>query len=81
LAIITKYLKFKRIGRNPKTEIWGVYTKKPEVRLGKISWHGAFRKYCYFPDKIGGVPYDYGCLNDISEFLVVATAEHRKNKK
>lgn len=62
LRFVLRYdLKGKR-----KTDIWAVEREDTPGRpLGFIKWHGAWRKYCFFPEQ--GTLYDPNCLRQIAD--------------
>ena len=62
-----KYLEFTQFADTGKTTKWNCHNKSSGTILGKIKWHPAWRRYCYFP--IIHAVYDITCLNDISDFL------------
>ncbi len=47
--------------------------------LGKISWNGAWRQYCFYSDDL--VYWSASCLKGIVEFLERINKEHRKKLK
>jgi len=47
-------------------------------RLGLIYWHGAWRKYAFFPDE--DTLWDQSCLVEIAAFLIKINREHRWKK-
>ena len=57
-----------------KTIRWNVKTKDGEL-LGRVSWFGRWRRYCFFP--ADGCVFEETCLNEISQFIVNRTHEHR----
>lgn len=65
----SKYLGFCYRGKSDsgKTEKYNVYNKVHGMLLGEIKWHGAFRKYGFFP--ILETVFDSQCLKEIGEFL------------
>ncbi len=81
MTIITKYLTFKIIGHNPKTEIWGVFSTISGLNVGKISWWAQWRRYCFYPNFVNTIILDSECLKVIAEFLDAIMAEHRVKKK
>lgn len=62
------WIEFKSVGRSPsgKTEIWDVVAKVDGVSLGQIRWHGAWRKYAFFPAE--KTLYESKCLRDLATF-------------
>jgi len=62
-----KYVEFKLVGHNPKTEIYDVVAKEDGFILGKIKWFGRWRQYAFFasPETV----FEKTCLSDIFNFL------------
>lgn len=62
------------------TKIWLVHSVKSAAgdHLGKISWHGAWRKYVF--QSINAI-YDEGCLVKIANFLRDETVRHCEARK
>ncbi|KKM98775.1 hypothetical protein LCGC14_1154540 [marine sediment metagenome] len=77
--IESKYIEFDKIGDTGKTEIWNILSKKSQFILGKISWYGHWRQYCFFPSP--NCIFNVGCLSDISKMVDLLMSERRKNKK
>lgn len=50
-----------------KTKIWDVVSNHTGEVIGHIKWHGAWRKYVFFPDP--NTLWDVSCLSDILEFI------------
>lgn len=48
-----------------KTKIYEVITNDRTTILGYIKWHGAWRKYCFYPEK--NTLYDPKCLNELAQ--------------
>jgi hypothetical protein len=60
-----------------KTDIWHVGPKEGEGwNLGEVKFHGAWRKYCFFPFE--NTLFDHACLRAIADFCEQKTAEWRK---
>ena len=72
-----KFLTFTREGTTPtgKTTLWNV-TNKESVRLGRIKWNGAWRKYVFHPT--AGTHYDTRCMTDLASFLKHLDKMHRR---
>lgn len=74
----TKFLIYiGEIPKNKKTFVVDVNTKDLHV-LGKIKWHGAWRKYCFSPE--GETIFDKSCLMDVIG-VIDELMEKRKKKK
>ena len=50
-----------------KTKVWIIRNKGSDAELGRVQWHGPWRRYCYFPT--GPAVYSTGCLSDIKDFI------------
>lgn len=61
-----------------KTDIYFVNNKQNQVFLGRISWHGGFRKYSFFPAE--NLVFESQCLQDITDFLNYLTEQRKKIK-
>jgi hypothetical protein len=59
-----------------KTRIWDVRATADETYLGHISWHGAWRKYVFFP--AAGTLFEEDCLHAIADFCWKQTDTHRR---
>ena len=71
------YIQFKELEPNPKTRRWSVLTLDEEP-LGRVSWHGAWRCYAFFPDS--DTVFETACLTELTGFLKARTAEYRAAK-
>jgi len=75
--LTTKYLRFFDItphGR--KTKIISIGPINDNMTLGLIKWHGAWRKYCFFPSY--DVLYDTNCLKDVISFIDQLMSERKE---
>ena len=61
------YLEFKVLEQNPKTFVYGVFSKSTGFRLGIIMWYCSWRQYCFFPEE--NTIYSKGCLEEINKFI------------
>ena len=61
------YLKFDLIERKPKTAVYLVRSSFNGEALGRISWHGAWRRYGFYP--IDDTVFDSACLGEVKEFI------------
>lgn len=77
----SKYTDFAYVGKSASglTEVWSVFNPYRNEKCGEIRWHGAFRKYCFYPPD--GFLYDEQCLADIAAWLKEKNAKHRAAKK
>lgn len=73
---VEKYIEFIDAGTSKSglTRIWNVHNKRSGENCGEIRWHGAFRKYCFYPTD--GFLFDSDCLLLIAEKLSSGTKEH-----
>ena len=71
-----KYIHFALIDEKPKTTVWSCRNSKSGEELGKVKWHGPWRKYAFSPSQ----PSDYsaGCLEDIAGFIRILMDERKK---
>lgn len=52
---------------NRKTPIIELFNRDSQTLLGHIKWHGAWRKYCFFPKP--DMLFDAGCLEVITKYI------------
>lgn len=72
---VEKYIKFeKRQWEHKKTCNWFVINTRTNDICGEIKWHGAWRKYCFFPSD--DTLYDSDCLRLIADFCSDRSKEH-----
>ena len=71
------YLIFTKIEDTGKTGIYSVRNHGGD-NLALIRWHGAWRKYCFYP--IECTIFDVKCLTEINEFIT-KLMEGRKNER
>lgn len=64
---MSKYIDFRLLEEKPRTQVWGIYSKSQDIRLGVVRWWGSWRQYCFFPED--GILYSSGCLSDIIAFI------------
>lgn len=62
-----------------KTKIWWVVPKNSTDHIGRISWYGPWRKYCFFTTDNKAV-FEWRCLRDIADFCEQQTLAYRKSK-
>lgn len=87
------YIEITEVGKSPsgKTSIWEVRNKNTLEYLGRIKWHGAWRKYVFeeppvpiitvpinrvMPEQVCWI-YDSKCLKQIAEFLENVNLLHK----
>lgn len=63
---------------NRKTTTYEVRNLDKTILLGHIKWHGAWRKYCFFPQ--GDTIFDAICLQDIIMFIDAQMAVRKLQK-
>jgi len=64
-----KFIHFVETGKKPKTSTWECRNNSTEDTLGTVKWYGPWRQYCFFPEPIGGLVFNDGCLKDICHFM------------
>lgn len=71
------YLLFEDVPINEgrKTRIVGVYSKRHGDLLGFLRWYGAWRQYCFFPERT--TIWNPECLNTINAKIAELMAERR----
>ena len=74
------YIEILEVGKSPsgKTSIWEVRNKNTQEYLGRIKWHGAWRKYVFEspPSELFWI-YDSQCLTQIAQFLEKSNRWHK----
>jgi hypothetical protein len=70
------FIEIEEINPAPKTRRFVIVTKKEGMRLGSVSWWGAWRKYVFIPEK--GTLYEEVCLREIASFVETMMAAHRE---
>jgi len=60
-----------------KTSLYEIRNKKSGQTIGFVKWYGAWRQYCFFPDR--DTVWNIGCLTEINKFLA-KLKEERKEK-
>ena len=68
-----------KLGSTNRTDIYGVYSKKHDLMLGEIKWHGPWRQYVFFPESDS--LWSTGCLMDVVEFILKMMEAHKGAKK
>jgi hypothetical protein len=76
----SKYIDFEFYAESDskKTKIFGVVTKIGAKQLGKISWYGPWRRYCFYPIFGDITIFEETCLRDIANFIEEQTKEHKE---
>jgi len=72
----SKWIRFEESKPNPKTKVWNVLALDGDVILGRVSWFGRWRKYCFFPSP--ECVFEQDCLRDIALFIEDQTKAQRK---
>lgn len=72
----SKYMEFDKIGDTGKTEIWNILSKSSGFILGKISWYGPWRQYCFLPSP--NSVFNNSCMSDIQKFIKILMEDRRK---
>lgn len=75
---MSKWITIETKGFSPSglTRIWGVLNTRTHQLCGQIRWHGAFRKYCFYPTD--GFLFDSACLTLITLHLETVNAVHKR---
>lgn len=73
------YIRFDELTPNPSTKRWAVMSKDQGGRIGCVSWHGPWRKYCFFP--MPSTVFEKVCLREIADFCENQTTQHQLGKK
>lgn len=78
---VEKYITIKEHGTSKTgvTRIWIVENTRSKYIVGSIMWHGAFRKYCFFPNN--DTLFDADCMQMIADFLNAHNAAHKQKNK
>ncbi|HLD89411.1 MAG TPA: hypothetical protein VI911_00065 [Patescibacteria group bacterium] len=78
----TKYLLFKdtlKLGR--KTKIISIINKSSLDEIGTIEWYGAWRQYCFMPERFEfNTVWNNTCLTDVI-FVINKLMKEREVKK
>ena len=75
----SKDLEFVFWSKPGKTSIYNVVSKNKQSILGEIKWFGRWRQYCFYPSP--NCVFNYGCLQDIQDFIVELMEERRRVKR
>lgn len=75
---MAKWIEFTQTATSPsgKTKVWSVHAKDGGPPLGSVRWHGAWRRYSFFPEP--GTLFEKDCLRDIANFLETQTEAQRR---
>jgi len=75
---MSAFIQFQLLTRPPdrKTDTWYVAPSTGGSVLGQVKFHGAWRKYCFFPSQ--ETLYDPGCLRVIADFCETQTNAWRQ---
>lgn len=72
---MSKWVEFREVVFKGKTRRWEVVTKEGGIVIGRIQWHGAWRRYTLAP--AFPTVWEEQCLRDVAEFIETQTREHR----
>lgn len=67
------YLRFELTANTGKTFVWCV--ESGGYRIGTISWHSPWRRYCFFPER--QTVWDRNCLSEVIEFIDAEMAKRK----
>lgn len=73
------FMVIEQVSVGKKTHTYLIFTKDDRTAIGAIRWHGAWRKYCFFPE--GTSVWDSTCLNDVIKFLSKVNKQYKEFKK
>lgn len=73
------YIRFIEDVPAEKTNRWDVVTRPSGAMIGRVSWYGPWRKYCFFP-RLETV-HEQVCLREIADFCERETETHKKARK
>lgn len=73
------YIDFYEIESKGKTKKWTILNKDNSSNLGYISWYGAWRRYCFFPNQL--TIFEQTCLRDIANFIEIQTKLYNDNRR
>ena len=78
---VKKYIEIRVSGESTsgRTQIWQVLNCRHLFICGEIRWHGAFRKYCFYPSN--STLFDWDCLRMVADFCEEKTKEHYETKR
>jgi hypothetical protein len=81
MSTAERYIEIKPSGSSASglTRTWMVHNKRTGENCGSIRWHGAFRKYCFYPPE--GFLYDASCLQAITDHLVHVNMERKEERR
>ena len=71
------FIVVKTIQENRKTPIYFLVNNNEDC-IGTIKWHGAWRKFCFFPEP--DTLWDNKCLNDVQKVINNVTAIYKESK-
>lgn len=63
----SQYLQIREVPTQSKTKKWEIFSKSSGAHLGTIKWFGAWRQYCFFPER--HTIWNTGCLEDVNKFI------------
>ena len=65
-------------GSKPKTNVYSVWSKCSDCKLGEIKWYPQWRHYCFF---IGGLVFSDRCLLNLGNNVLEANKQHKCRKE
>lgn len=79
MGVHGEWIKFVFMGHTAsgKTGMWTITDVGDNV-LGKIKWHGPWRKYCFYPDP--DTIWEENCLDTVATFIKEQTWVQRTQK-
>jgi len=79
--MVIEHLKFEIIEQKPKTQVYSVISTFDETKLGKISWYGFWRAYCFFPTTELETVWSDDCTLQLYNFLKKLKDDRKINKE
>ena len=64
---MSKYLEFRTIDTEPKTFVYGIFSKSHGNKLATVQWYPQWRQYSFFPKE--NTVWNNECLQDIINFI------------
>ena len=77
-SVESKYLTFEDnplLGKDKKTKVILIISKRHDNVLGQIRWYGSWRQYVFFPSE--DTIWNSECMGDVQECIAQLMAERR----
>lgn len=79
--MVMEHLKFEMVEQKPKTQVYSVVSTFDGTELGKISWYGPWRNYCFFPTIELETVWSDDCTLQLHLFLKKLKDDRKVNKE